>query len=229
MKTKTGIDISGTYDLLSNTMQTSNGYALFQCGWGNNACFTTSTANKSGWTLTGINSWPPGIYYFDGNLSINGTTGNASSGLISAFFVNGSLTLGSSSSKIYAPNFSAVSSVCGGNLWPTNVCSSTTALGSVSLANDAVVAQTSLAASGWTFYGNVITGTSISTSGATNTIYGGLYEGQNVASPISITSGGVYVNTSSVTSSQAATGIGSTSTVSGSTTYSATAIWAKYL
>lgn len=229
VKTKTGVDVSGTYDLLSNTLQTSNGYALFQCGWYNSACFTTSTANTSGWTLTGIYNWPPGIYYFDGNLSINGVTGNASSGLVGTFLVNGSLTLGSSSSTIYAPNFSTAATVCGGNFWPTNVCSSTTALGTTSLANDAVVVQTSISTSGWTFYGNVLTGTSITTSGAQNTIYGGLYEGQNTASPITITSGGIYVNTSSVTSSQAATGIGTSSTATTSVTYTATPLWTKYI
>lgn len=229
VKTKAGVDISGTYDLLSNTLQTSNGYALFQCGWYNSACFTTSTANSSGWSLTGIYNWPPGIYYFDGNLSINGVSGNASSGLLSTFLVNGTLTLGSSSSTIYAPNFSTATAVCGGNFWPGNVCSSSSALGTTSLANDAVVVQTSLATSGWTFYGNVITGTSVTTSGSTNTIYGGLYEGQNTASAITISSGGISVNTSSVTSSQAATGIGSTSTATTSTTYTATPLWTKYL
>jgi hypothetical protein len=232
VKTSSGIDVSGTYDLTADPLQTLNGFDLFQCQWYNASCFSTSNANASGWTLTGIYKWPPGIVYFDGSLTINGLDGSLRNGLINSLMVNGALTLTNSGSNLilHAPNYSTAALVCGGNFWPTNVCSTTNALGSTTLANDAIITQTALSANGWAIYGNVITGGSISTAGGTDTIYGGLYAGQNTKSTMTVSQGGLVVDTSNVSSSQASTGIGSTSTNANNTlTYSASVLWAKYI
>ncbi|PXX42745.1 DUF342 domain-containing protein [Aquitalea magnusonii] len=231
VKTSTGIDVSGTYDLTTDPLQTLKGFDLFQCQWYNASCFSTANANASGWVLSGIYKWPPGIVYFDGNLKIDGLSGSLN-GLINSLVVNGALTLTNSGSNLilHAPNYSTAALVCGGNFWPTNVCSSTTALGTTALANDAIISQAALSANGWTIYGNVISGTTVSTAGGTDTIYGGLYEGQNAKSTMTVSQGGLVVDTSNVSSSQASTGLGSTTTNGNSTlTYSAAVLWAKYI
>lgn len=237
----TGASVAGTYDLKNNTLQTLAGYNFMQCQWYNASCFTNSKAS-SGWNLSGIYNFPPGIAVFVGALNINGLTNMSatlsdgstriSNALTNSLLSTGSLTLGSSAGTVVAPNFASAASVCGGSFYPSNLCSksgSTWSLTGLSLANDAIVTNSSFSVSGWTLYGNVITGGSVSTGGATTTVYGGLYQGMNGTSSTTASAGGLKVDTSSVTSSQANTGVIGSSSSSSTTTTTTQLLWVRYL
>ncbi len=217
----------------------------------NNQDATNSNAyclrNATTWSMTGITNFPPGVAWFDGPVTISGTTVDLKNSLIA----KGLITLTSSGHKdLIAPNFSTPAIVCDGNFYPTNLCQKTPAPSTFTtwtdssgtytglpIANMAILTEGGLTSSGWTIKGNVMLGRGLNTAGATTNITGSLGVGVNASSPTAITAGGVNVVTTTLSASQvylpngntctSATGTG-TGTGAG-TGGGARVFWARYL
>ncbi|GGI21672.1 hypothetical protein [Oxalicibacterium faecigallinarum] len=201
--------ISGMDFMACNNQSASNMYndAL--------ACFRNATTS-SGWDLTGITKFPPGIAFFEGPLRINGVSGSQT--LYNTFLATGAVTLTSSGhGPLVAPNLAnPLSAVCDGNFYPSNLCNKTTTPSTLAtwtdsagtvhrglpLANVAVGSNQGMTSSGWTITGSVILGGALSTSGSLTTINGALTVGSNATSATTITAGGIKVDTSKLTADQ---------------------------
>ena len=207
---------AGPYDLTTADLRTIGRKPFMQCNWWADNCFRdTNTTSSKGWSITGLNAFPPGIAWFDGNLNLNNVS-SKSKYVYDSLLSTGSITLGNvgSGESIYAPNFADVSKICGGDFFPTNLCSSTSAFKTwtdtsgavhtgIPLANEALMMQGSLTSGGgWNVYGNVATGSLFASSGAVTTVYGGVSIGNNQWSTTTISAGGLRVNTSGMTTDQ---------------------------
>ncbi|WP_241509625.1 hypothetical protein [Pseudomonas ovata] len=234
----------GPYNLKTTDMRTLDALPFMACNYGNNSCGASATPT-TGWVLTGINAFPRGILWFEGNMSFDGSP---LARLTNTVLSTGNVTLTSSGHPpLYAPNFSGASETCGGAFYPGNLCKSTTALATwtdasgalrtgLPIGNIAITADGALSTSGWDIYGNVILGGLVNTSGATTTIRGGLSTGNNGISGTTISAGGIVVDVSAMTSDQGivgttpATGTDSGSgSGSGSSSSTTTVSWVRAL
>ncbi|MCO8165720.1 hypothetical protein NJC38_26655 [Pseudomonas sp. 21LCFQ010] len=218
----------GPYNLTTTDLQRIGGADFLICNWyynsgGNNTCGKNATPSN-GWVFNGIMAFPPGVAWFQGNVTLDGVQMARFS---NTFLSTGDVTLTSSSNApIYAPNFSGASFTCGGAFYATNLCKSTTALATwtdstgtlrtgMPIGNIAVEAERALYTNGWTIWGNVILGGLVNASGATTNIKGGLSTGNNGVTATTIGAGGIAVDVSNMSSDQSIVG---TTTGSGSTT-----------
>ncbi|MCQ9426885.1 hypothetical protein NRB16_25565 [Pseudomonas sp. LJDD11] len=219
----------GPYNLTTTDLQRIGGADFLICGWyynsgGNNTCGKNATPSN-GWVFNGIMAFPPGVAWFQGNVTLDGVQMARFS---NTFLSTGDVTLTSSSNApIYAPNFSGPSFTCGGAFYATNLCKSTTALATwtdstgttrtgMPIGNIAVEAERALYTNGWTIWGNVILGGLVNASGATTNIKGGLSTGNNGVTATTIGAGGIAVDVSNMSSDQSI--VGTTTAGSGSTT-----------
>jgi len=228
VNTAAGTAVSaGPYNLATTDMRTLLGANFLTCNYGNNSCGSSATPTN-GWTFTGIKALPPGVLWFQGNVTLDGVQGL--SRLTNTVLSTSSVTLTSNSSvPLYSPNFSGYSNLCTGAFYPTNLCnktatppalvtwtdSSNVVHSGLPIGNIAIEANSGLSTSGWTLYGNVILGGLVSTSGATTNIKGALSTGNNGTSPTTISQGGIAIDVSAVTGDQTITNPG-TSTGGGS-------------
>ncbi|WP_248768035.1 hypothetical protein [Pseudomonas sp. MWU12-2345] len=216
VKTAAGTAVpAGPYNLTTTDMRTLLGANFLICNYGNTSCGSSATPS-SGWTFTGIKAMPPGVLWFNGNITLDGV--QSLTRLTNTVLTNASVTLTSSGMvPLYSPNFSGYTNLCGGSFYPTNLCNKTagtlatwTDASNVShsglpIGNIAIEANSGLSTSGWTLYGNVILGGLVSTSGATTNIKGALSTGNNGTSPTTISQGGIAIDVSSVTADQTVT------------------------
>ncbi|WP_273821517.1 beta strand repeat-containing protein [Pseudomonas asplenii] len=235
VKTAAGTTVSaGPYNLATTDLRTLLGNNFMICNYGNSTCGNGATPGN-GWNLTGITAFPPGVLWFDGNVTFNGV--QSMSRLTNTVLTTGDVTLTSSGMvPLYSPNFSGYSNLCTGSFYPTNLCnksasppglatwtdSSNVTHSGLPIGNIAIEANGGLSTSGWTLYGNVILGGLVSTSGATTNIKGSLTTGNNSPSPTTISQGGIAIDVSSVTSDQTITNPSTPSTGSGGTSTQAT-------
>ncbi|MDR3660599.1 MAG: hypothetical protein P4L86_09415, partial [Mycobacterium sp.] len=196
VNTAAGTAVSaGPYNLATTDMRTLLGANFLTCNYGNTSCGSSATPSN-GWTFTGIKALPPGVLWFQGNVTLDGV--QSLSRLTNTVLTTGSVTLTSNSSvPLYSPNFSGYSNLCTGAFYPTNLCnknatppalvtwtdSSNVVHSGLPIGNIAIEANSGLSTSGWTLYGNVILGGLVSTSGATTNIKGALSTGNNGTSP----------------------------------------------
>ena len=209
----TGASINDIYDLSKDDIRYLDGHAFFQCGWGKNHCFRDGTASPgNGWGLTGVNSLPPGILWFEGNVSFNGMTKNTQ-GFYNSILAKGNLTLmsGGGHQKLWAPNFANPALSCEHDIYPSNLCNTSVSppdfitdegRRGLPLANSAILIEGNLTVSGWTIHGNVSLGQGMKTEGAKVTINGGLSVGGNSFNTLSVGQGGLTVDLSNVTEEQ---------------------------
>ncbi|NWB83323.1 beta strand repeat-containing protein [Pseudomonas gingeri] len=216
VNTAAGTAVStGPYNLATTDMRTLLGANFLTCNYGNNSCGNSATPTN-GWTFTGIKTLPPGVLWFQGNVTLDGV--QSLSRLTNTVLTTGSVTLTSNSSvPLYSPNFSGYSNLCTGSFYPTNLCNKTAGTlatwtdssnvvhSGLPIGNIAIEANSGLSTSGWTLYGNVILGGLVSTSGATTNIKGALSTGNNGTSPTTISQGGIAIDVSSVTADQTVT------------------------
>lgn len=214
----------GPYNLKNTDMRLLDGLPFMSCNYGNNSCGASATPS-TGWVLNGINAFPRGVLWFEGNMSIDGSP---LSRLTNTILSTGNVTLTSNGHPpLYAPNFSGASETCGGAFYPGNLCKSTTALATwtdssgalrtgLPIGNIGIMADGGLSSSGWEINGNTILGGQVSTSGATTTIRGSLSTGNNGFSNTTISAGGIVVDVSGVTRDQGV--VGTTTPTSGSST-----------
>ena len=236
----------GVYDL--NNADTR----AFKVG-GNNRPFMTCNYQAAGnsnaycmrkaksWSMKGITNFPPGIAWFDGPVTIDGTDVNLNNTLMA----KGLITLTSAGHKdLIAPNFSTPAIVCDGAFYPTNLCQKTPApstfkpwtdgirtYSGLPIANMAILTEGGLAASGWTIKGNVMLGGGLNTDGAATNITGSLGVGVNGFSATDITAGGLNVVTTTLSASQAFLPNGNTCTSTNGTGTGGEAniFWTRYL
>ncbi|MGY2283458.1 beta strand repeat-containing protein [Pseudomonas gingeri] len=218
VKTAAGTAVAGgPYNLATTDLRTLLGNTFLTCNYGNSSCGNSATP-ANGWTFTGIKALPPGVLWFQGNITLDGVQGL--SRLTNTVLATGNVALTSNSAvPLYSPNFSGYSNLCSGSFYPTNLCnksatppalatwtdSANVTHSGLPIGNIAIEANGGLATSGWTLYGNVILGGLVSTSGATTNIKGSLSTGNNGASPTTISQGGIAIDVSAVTGDQTIT------------------------
>lgn len=227
----------GPYNLVTTDLRTLGGANFMTCSYGNNNCGKTATPS-TGWTLTGITALPPGVLWFQGDVSLDGVQGSR---LTNTVLATGSVTLTSSGHiPLYAPNFSGYSNLCTGSFWPTNLCnksanppaltswtdSAGAAHSGMPIGNVAIEAEGALNTSGWDIYGNVILGGIINTSGAVTNIKGGVSTGANTPGQTNISQGGIAIDVSSLTKDQTTTDTTSTGATSAAST---NVLWVRAL
>lgn len=244
----------GPYNLATSDMQRIGGANFLICNWSynsgsNNTCGRSATPS-SGWTFTGIVAFPPGVAWFQGNVSIDGVSNDiANKRLTNTFLSTQDVTLtssGHSGIDVYAPNFSGATFTCGGAFYATNLCKSTTALATwadstgtnrtgMPIGNIAIEAERALYTNGWTIWGNVILGGLVNAAGATTNIKGGLSTGNNGVTATTISAGGIAVDVSAMTADQSITSTttgssgGTTGGTSGSGSGTTTVKWVRPL
>ena len=183
------------------------------------ACLRSATP-QSGWNLSGITKFPPGIALFIGPVTINGVAGSQGA-LYNTILATGDVTLtGSGHGPLIAPNFaSPVEKLCGGDFYPSNLCKSSTELQTwndpsdttkkitgLPLANIAIGTNANLAGNSWEgdngIKGHVIVGKGFTTSGATISIKGTITVGVNEPGNTTLQQGGFQIDTTSMTKDQ---------------------------
>lgn len=213
--------INKTFDLKNDDIRYLHDKSFFQCGWGANHCFRgegeNATTPSTGWKLTGINSLPPGIIWFDGDVSFDGMTDN-STAFYNSILATGNLNLdsGGGHKTLRAPNFADPEHSCSGNFYPANLCDMSIdppgftndgGRKGLALANSAIIVEGFMSANGWSVHGNIELGKTLETKGAKVIVYGGLTIGGNTSSyslsEVVIGSGGLWLDFSSVTQDQA--------------------------
>lgn len=230
-----GASIAGVYSLRSPSSAQTLLTELMTCNYGNNkGCLQSGTT----WTFAGVQKFPPGVVWFDGDVTIDGTTVN----LLASLIGKGTLNLtGSGHQGLIAPNFSTPALICDGTFYPTNLCDKSTSTSAfvtwtdsdavvrtgLPIANMAILTEGGLSSSGWTIRGNVTLGQQLGTAGATTQIYGNITVGANVSSTTSITSGGLKVTTTQLTDSQKYLP-GSNCASTPTTAASVNLLWSKY-
>lgn len=205
---------SGPYNLSQNNPGLPSGIKLI-CNWSERNAHCGKTATPStGWRFEGIENFPVGIVWFQGNVTFDGLT-RTSGPLINTLLATGDITLTTDAETLTAPNYSTAQAVCDGTVYPSNLCnksttpsrfvtwddSGTTRIGNP-IGNVAIATERSLLAQGWTINGAVLLGGAISTGGSTTTINGALVVGGNSPSTTTSQQGGLIVNSSSVTTDQ---------------------------
>ena len=183
------------------------------------ACLRSATP-QSGWNLSGITKFPPGIALFIGPVTIDGVAGSQGA-LYNTVLATGDVTLtGSGHGPLIAPNFaSPVEKLCGGDFYPSNLCKSSTELQTwndpsdttkkitgLPLANIAIGTNANLAGNSWKgdngIQGHVIVGKGFTTSGATISIKGTITVGVNEPGNTTLQQGGFQIDTTSMTKAQ---------------------------
>ncbi len=179
------------------------------------SCLRNATP-ATGWVLTGITKFPPGIALFKGRVVLNGIDNATQPVLANTLLSTGGVEIRSNAVRLTAPNFvSPVSSVCGGRFYPANLCEGANELkkwtdadgrerSGLPIANLAIGTDKDLdaTAGNGNITGNVILGQGIRTGGATLSIGGSLTVGANKPSQTTITEGGLKMDTSKITSDQ---------------------------
>ncbi len=223
-----------TFDLWSEDVRRvraspeDTGVPFLVCEWQTNPdnngahCFrTASRVNQTnGWHLNGVVRFPPGIALFKGKLRVDGVSSTIRANektLFNTFLATDDVYLTTSGhGPLTAPNFGSVADVCGGDIYPANICdfSSGTARfvqwtdqegierSGLPLANVAVSSNRGLDARGWTIRGAVVLGGAFSTGGSTTRVYGSVAVGGNDPAGVSITAGGVEIHLQDVTDDQ---------------------------
>lgn len=208
-----GASIDGVYPLNNlSAAQRAILQSLMTCSNGNDpGCVNTVLQANGSWLLSGVNSFPPGVLWFDNALKVSGTASNL---VLVNTVINkgGPITMGDAGGplKLQAPNLALSASgaplVCASAYYPTNLCQSPTALATwtdqagtvhqgMPVANTAIITDSDLAAAGWTITGNVILGGKMGTSGAAVNILGSLTVGSNQTSNTTVSGGGIHVQT----------------------------------
>ena len=187
------------------------------------ACLRSATP-QSGWNLSGITKFPPGIALFIGPVTIDGVA-DSQGALYNTILATGDVTLtGSGHGPLIAPNFaSPVDKMCGGDFYPSNLCESASKLKTYNyqgpdgtaktitgmpLANIAIGTNASLAGNSWNddngngIQGHVIVGKGFTTSGATISIKGTITVGVNEPGNTTLQQGGFQIDTTSMTKDQ---------------------------
>lgn len=235
--------INEIFDLSNNDVTKLHGVPFFECGWGSNHCFRDgNTSPSKGWTLTGTNSLPPGILWFDGDVIFSGMTDNTSQ-FHNSVLATGNLDLTNSGGHkvLRAPNFSDPADICTDTFYPANLCDKSVSPPNfiidsqgrrgLPLANSAVLVEGDIKAAGWTIHGNVSAGKGLKTSGAKVTIKGGLSIGGNSFSVLDVGSGGLTVDLAGITQDQVhhPDDDDNSGSNSGSEGGSADLLWGRYL
>ena len=183
------------------------------------ACLRSATP-QSGWNLSGITKFPPGIALFIGPVTIDGVAGSQGA-LYNTILATGDVTLtGSGHGPLIAPNFaSPVEKLCGGDFYPSNLCKSSTELQTwndpsdttkkitgLPLANIAIGTNANLAGNSWEgdngIKGHVIVGKGFTTSGATISIKGTITVGVNEPGNTTLQQGGFQIDTTNMSLDQ---------------------------
>lgn len=183
------------------------------------ACLRSATP-QSGWNLSGITKFPPGIALFIGPVTIDGVA-DSQDALYNTILATGDVTLTSNDhGPLIAPNFaSPVEKLCGGDFYPSNLCKSSTELQTwddpsdttkkitgLPLANIAIGTNANLAGNSWDgdngIQGHVIVGKGFTTSGATISIKGTITVGVNEPGNTTLQQGGFQIDTTSMTKDQ---------------------------
>ena len=185
------------------------------------ACLRSATP-QSGWNLSGITKFPPGIALFIGPVTIDGVAGSQGA-LYNTILATGDVTLtGSGHGPLIAPNFaSPVDKMCGGDFYPSNLCESASKLKTYNyqgpdgtaktitgmpLANIAIGTNASLAGNSWDgnngIQGHVIVGKGFTTSGATISIKGTITVGVNEPGNTTLQQGGFQIDTTNMSLDQ---------------------------
>lgn len=254
VKTRNGTSLDGTYDLQSGDVRKLATLPFMNCNWqtdaGSSGAHCLRNASPStGWTLTGITRFPPGIALFYGNVTIDGVQASSQSVLNDSVLSTGSVTLTSAGHvPLRAPNYAGAATTCDGDIYPTNLCNKTVTPSTLAtwkdssgnnhaglpIGNIVLATNQNLSSSGWQLDGIVIVGQRVYTEGATTSINGTLtvganrQDGSDSSTTTTITAGGLQVNTSSVTSDQGYSPNGSCSARS-NTTGSVKVLWTRYL
>lgn len=207
VKRADGQSLAGTYDLKAPTgsaLQLLQ--SLLACNFGGNAgCLQ----NGQAWDMTGLTRMPPGVLWFDRDvtLSFGGAAGMAQ--LLDGVIAKGNVQLADSggANLLRAPNFADPAQVCGGDAYPSNLCVNTggnwafatwtDADGGVHsglpIGNVAIIAEGSLNATAWTLYGNILLGQELSTGGSLVTVHGTLSTGANGGGSSNVQGGGLQL------------------------------------
>ncbi len=245
VKSSGGSSIAGVYPLANpSAAQLVILKQLMLCNNTNDPGCLQVRQSDGSWMLHGVGKFPPGILWFDGPVTVDGTNGD----LIDSIYAVGSVTLTTSGhGKLIAPNFvnasgsgHAISDLCGAAYYPTNLCADTSSLVSwkdengdthtgLPIGNVAVLTEQGMISNNWTIFGNVILGTAFSSGSSGNTVINGsLSVGNNQTSSTTMQSGGVMVNVpSNGDLSQLPTGSGGTPPVA--IPASAQVLWSRYL
>lgn len=201
-----GTNINGVYPFASLTAaQKQTLAALMTCNNGNDAgCLKILNSNGS-WTLNAASQFPPGVVWFDNALTIAGSTIPLTNTIINK---GGPITLTDNGGAltVQAPNIAGAAATCGGAVYPSNLCTSPTALATwtdetgtthtgLPVGNLAIITDNALTAAGWTLKGSVVLGGTMNTSGAAVSIQGSLTVGSNQPSSTTISAGGIHVST----------------------------------
>lgn len=229
----------GPYNLTTTDLRRIGGSNFLICGYSyesNQTCGKTAT-RSNGWNFNGVIAFPPGVLWFDGNVTFDGVQGTR---LTNTVLTTGNVTLTSSGHiPLYAPNFSGYSNLCTGTFYPTNLCDKTAQPPGLTtwtdsdnvvhtgmpIGNIAIEAEGNLFTSGWAINGNVMLGGQVSTSGATTTIKGGLSTGSNGSALTTISQGGIAIDVSALGKDQTYTSTTTTTGTSGATT--ARLLWVR--
>lgn len=213
VKTSSGVLLDKSYNLTTDDiafLPKVNGRPFISCNqnpdnFGNGRCSDLKNATPStGWKLDYIYTFPPGIMYFDGTVTIN----NKNNPLIDMIISTQSVNLGNSSQEpnLIAPNFATVAQVCSGDFWPTNLCDKSGSEPTFvkwqdsdgkthqgyPLTNFAILAQNNANVMGWTINGNILLGGSVSTGGGVVTVNGSVTSAGN-QSPTSVGGAGLVI------------------------------------
>ncbi|NKF21169.1 beta strand repeat-containing protein [Solimonas marina] len=238
----TAVD-AGPYDLTTADVRTIDGKDFMQCNWYDSYCLRSATPS-SGWTLTGVYKFPPGVAWFDGPVTVNGVNSGTQANLYDSLIATGDVDLTSSGHvPLYAPNYATASEICGGDFYPSDLCdmsgtepafvtwtaSDGTTYTGLPIGNVAILTDGALSSSGWEIHGNVIIGGTVDTGGATTTIYGTVTVGANGTSTTTVSQGGIKVVTDGLSSSQTQLPSSDCTTSSTPTAGSATTVWTRYL
>lgn len=234
---------AGPYDLATDDVRTIAGQDFMQCGWYDDHCLRDATPG-SGWTLSGIHRFPPGVAWFDGPLTIAGVDPSTQTNLYDSLIATGDIVLTSSGHvPLYAPNFATPSQICGGDFRPSNLCDDSgstpafanwtdaagTAHAGLPIGNVAILTNGALTSSGWEIHGNVLLGDSIDTGGATTTIYGTATVGANHAAPTTISQGGIRIVTDGLSNDRIELPANVCTITGPSSGSGAVTIWTRYL
>jgi len=244
VKRANGESIAGVYDLRDPTPAHKTLLSeLMTCDYGNNAGCLQNPGNS--WSFSGVSRFSPGVLWFDGPVTFNGTQTD----LLNSIIGKGSVTLTSSGHRaLTAPNFSTPALVCDGAFYPSNLCNKATSpstfavwndAGGVSrtglpIANMALMLEEGLNSSGWSINGNVALGGAIATSGAATEIKGSVSAGANSNAATRLTEGGTKIITTQLTQSQTFIPAGSCTSASTPTptptpTGGVRLLWSRYL
>jgi hypothetical protein len=248
-----GPNINGVYVLSALTASQKTTLAsLMTCGWGNDAGCLTVAQSGGTWQFSGVQKLPPGIMWFDNNVTINNNSVTVINGLITTG--NVTLTTNGNNFNLVAPNFVAssqaqsaaqvsIASLCGVTYYPTNLCASSAALKTwqstdatgatvthtgMPIGNMAIIANGQLTAASWKIYGSVMLGGQFASGSSLVSILGSLSVGNNGTSSTTMKSGGVQVtvpNGSDLSQLPVIT----PGTPSSSLPASAQVLWSRYL